>query len=207
MVKTESEYDDDDYTGTGMSASKRRRSSNNFTSSRYEDDAGSPSDDGDITPGSKRKRSALSGDFQMSISRQNLSETEKRQNHIKSEKQRRDLIKAQYEVLDELVPGLKGGKSGLSRADVLDAIAEEVLTNVAGNDAMEELLKQLPDVVISERVGDEDDADGDGDEDEHYQGGEAANNNRGRQSYGTARPSSRGGFEGSGTKHSGDAGG
>lgn len=43
--------------------------------------------------------------------RRSLTEEEKRQNHIKSEKHRRDLIKNQYECLDDLVLGIKTDKS------------------------------------------------------------------------------------------------
>ncbi|KAF2768080.1 hypothetical protein EJ03DRAFT_250310, partial [Teratosphaeria nubilosa] len=54
-----------------------------------------------------------------SKSRQNLSEQEKRQNHILSEQRRRNIIKTGYAELDQLVPVLNGGKSGLSKADAL----------------------------------------------------------------------------------------
>jgi hypothetical protein len=70
----------------------------------------------------------------------NLTEEEKRQNHIRSEKTRRDLIKWQYDALDDLVPGLKSGKSGLSRADVLLEIVGYVENVKLGNEKMEEIL-------------------------------------------------------------------
>jgi hypothetical protein len=169
-VKTEhdSDYDEDDVTGTASSnrnlqATKRRKSTNNFTSPQAEvdDDEEDISDD-DATPGSKRKRGNTL------TNRQNLTEAEKRQNHIKSEKMRRDLIKIQYDTLDELVPALKGGKSGLSRADILNEITEYVEVVMAGNKAMEKMLRDRED------QGYDEDGEGDYDEESDDDGGQAS---------------------------------
>ncbi|EMC96692.1 hypothetical protein BAUCODRAFT_51616, partial [Baudoinia panamericana UAMH 10762] len=49
--------------------------------------------------------------------RQTLTEEEKRRNHIRSEQNRRDIMKDNFGRINHLVPALNGGKSGLSRAD------------------------------------------------------------------------------------------
>jgi hypothetical protein len=51
--------------------------------------------------------------------RQNLSDKQKRENHIMSEKKRRQLIKTGYADLNKLVPALAEGKTGLSRSESL----------------------------------------------------------------------------------------
>ncbi|KAF1826257.1 uncharacterized protein K489DRAFT_303288, partial [Dissoconium aciculare CBS 342.82] len=51
--------------------------------------------------------------------RQNLSDKQKRENHIMSEKKRRQLIKTGYADLNKLVPALAGGKNGMSRSESL----------------------------------------------------------------------------------------
>ncbi len=118
----------------GTTNNKRRKSSNAipYPDSDSEEDA-SGSDDGE--PSSSRKRRS-----RKSQSRQNLSLEDKRKNHIQSEKMRRDLIKLQYESLDEMVPGLKNGKSGLSRADVLEEICEYIRALELGNEQVKKML-------------------------------------------------------------------
>ncbi|KEQ60551.1 uncharacterized protein M437DRAFT_13513, partial [Aureobasidium melanogenum CBS 110374] len=51
------------------------------------------------------------------IARKNLTEDQKRSNHIRSEQKRRNIIKQGYEDLNELVPNLKTG--GFSKSAVL----------------------------------------------------------------------------------------
>lgn len=51
--------------------------------------------------------------------KENLSDHQKRANHIQSEKKRRELINKGYQDLNELVPSLQHGKSGLSRSECL----------------------------------------------------------------------------------------
>ena len=122
--------------------SKRRKMSPTGRASPGSQEYGTPRVNESESPepssksGSKKKSRAAT---QASKSN-NLTEEEKRQNHIRSEKTRRDLIKWQYDALDELVPGLKSGKSGLSRADVLLEIVGYVENVKLGNEKMEELL-------------------------------------------------------------------
>ncbi|KAF6834341.1 BHLH family transcription factor [Colletotrichum plurivorum] len=54
--------------------------------------------------------------------RENLSEAQKRENHIRSEQKRRTLIKEGFDDLCDLVPGLKGG--GFSKSTMLTMAAE-----------------------------------------------------------------------------------
>lgn len=81
-------------------------------------------------------------------SRHNLSEAEKRANHIHSEQKRRNVIKCGMEDLQHLVPNLKGGKSGLSRADQVQEVYAFVKEIVSGNEQIEQLLRlSLDDMV------------------------------------------------------------
>lgn len=129
---SEDEYDED----RGYSA-KRRKMSSTVRSpiSRSASPSSMTSPPNKASSSSKKKGRAAQP-------RQNLTEDEKRRNHIISEKSRRDLIKLQYDSLDSLVPGLKGGKSGLSRSDVLSEIVTYVESVIDGNKAMEELLEE-----------------------------------------------------------------
>jgi hypothetical protein len=122
-----------------MSSAKRRKSTlGNARSPAEDDEEAVRSSSEELTPtGSKRNRGKS-----ISQARQNLTDTQKRENHIKSEKMRRDLIKIQYDTLDELVPALKGGKSGLSRADILNEITEYVETVQFGNQAVGNALQR-----------------------------------------------------------------
>jgi hypothetical protein len=56
-------------------------------------------------PARKRKRSSSGS---QKAPRKNLTELQKRENHIKSEKKRRDTIKDGFDDLLDLVPGAKG---------------------------------------------------------------------------------------------------
>ncbi|RMZ71258.1 HLH transcription factor [Pyrenophora seminiperda CCB06] len=62
----------------------------------------------------KKKRTAAAA---QKTHRENLTEEQKRSNHILSEQKRRDLIKQGYKDLNEVVPAVRGG--GLSKSQVL----------------------------------------------------------------------------------------
>ncbi|KAK1997615.1 helix-loop-helix DNA-binding domain-containing protein [Colletotrichum falcatum] len=66
--------------------------------------------------------------------RENLTEAQKRENHIKSEQKRRTLIKEGFDDLCELVPGLKGG--GFSKSTMLTMAAEWLEDIMKGNDEL-----------------------------------------------------------------------
>ena len=133
----EDSADDDDEVATpsyGKGAAKRKKSSK----------AAGRDDGSNVSPSSSAGRPSSSiKKSRNSQSRQNLSDEQKRQNHIRSEKHRRDLIKSQYDQLDNLVPALKNGKTNMSRADVLEAIVAYVESTVAGNVTMEGNIARL----------------------------------------------------------------
>lgn len=70
--------------------------------------------------------------------RENLTEAQKRENHIKSEQKRRTLIKDGFDDIQEIVPELKG--SGLSKSVILTAAGDYLDRVLAGNS---DLLKKL----------------------------------------------------------------
>ncbi|KAK8200530.1 uncharacterized protein BKA78DRAFT_238518, partial [Phyllosticta capitalensis] len=63
--------------------------------------------------------------------RENLTEEQKRSNHILSEQKRRNLIKNGFTELNELVPGLKAG--GFSKSAMLMEAAKFLETMILGN--------------------------------------------------------------------------
>jgi hypothetical protein len=73
--------------------------------------------------------------------RENLTEEQKRENHIKSEQKRRTLIREGFEDLGELVPGLKGG--GFSKSAVLIMAADWLEELIQGNEVLQHRLDQL----------------------------------------------------------------
>jgi hypothetical protein len=64
--------------------------------------------------------------------RENLTEEQKRNNHILSEQKRRDLIKQGYKDLNEVVPAVRGG--GLSKSQVLVEAAAFLEKLIEDND-------------------------------------------------------------------------
>lgn len=73
--------------------------------------------------------------------RENLTEDQKRENHIKSEQKRRTLIREGFEDLGELVPGLRGG--GFSKSAVLIMSADWLEELIQGNEALRQQLAQM----------------------------------------------------------------
>jgi hypothetical protein len=65
--------------------------------------------------------------------RENLTEEQKRSNHILSEQKRRDLIKQGYKDLNEVVPAVRGG--GLSKSQVLVEAATFLEKLIEDNDS------------------------------------------------------------------------
>ncbi|KAL2021186.1 hypothetical protein VTK56DRAFT_7492 [Thermocarpiscus australiensis] len=70
--------------------------------------------------------------------RENLTEEQKRENHIKSEQKRRDIIKVGFDYLRAIVPSIRGGDH--SRAAVLNMTADWLEELVAGNQKLREML-------------------------------------------------------------------
>jgi hypothetical protein len=87
----------------------------------------------------KRRKSAAAAAAK--AVRENLTEEQKRENHIKSEQKRRTLIREGFEDLGELVPGLKGG--GFSKSAVLIMAADWLEELIHGNEILQRRLDQL----------------------------------------------------------------
>ncbi|KAI9832326.1 MAG: hypothetical protein M1826_002012 [Phylliscum demangeonii] len=73
--------------------------------------------------------------------RENLSEEQKRSNHILSEQKRRNLIKQGFDDLCTLVPDLSGG--GFSKSAILTQAADWLEDLLAGNEELRSILASL----------------------------------------------------------------
>lgn len=88
--------------------------------------------------GKRRKSGAASS---AKVPRENLTEEQKRENHIKSEQKRRTLIKEGFDDLCDLVPGLRGG--GFSKSTMLSMAAESLDELLKGNEQLIERLAEI----------------------------------------------------------------
>ncbi|KAL2694461.1 hypothetical protein Neosp_001039 [[Neocosmospora] mangrovei] len=86
----------------------------------------------------KRRKSMANG---AKAARENLTEEQKRENHIRSEQKRRTLIKEGFEDLCDLVPGLRGG--GFSKSTMLTMAAEWLDDLLKGNEVLSAQLAAL----------------------------------------------------------------
>ncbi|KAK4111177.1 hypothetical protein N656DRAFT_681887, partial [Canariomyces notabilis] len=80
--------------------------------------------------------SASSGSGGAKQPRANLTDEQKRENHIRSEQKRRDLIKDHFNDLGAIVPALKSG--GYSKAVMLNLSADWLVEVMAGNQRLME---------------------------------------------------------------------
>ncbi|KAL3960117.1 hypothetical protein ACCO45_005234 [Purpureocillium lilacinum] len=116
--KNAADEDEDDEVNSSKSGKKRKpRSERNGTSPLS-----------DATASSRRRKSTANG---AKPPRENLTEEQKRENHIRSEQKRRTLIKEGFDDLGDLVPGLKGG--GFSKSTTLAMAAEWLEDLLRGN--------------------------------------------------------------------------
>lgn len=131
----EEEEEEDDYKATTSSkaAGKKRRPGKKTN-------AEPASGDGGDFNHKRRKSTAVSASASKAP-RENLTEDQKRENHIKSEQKRRSLIKEGFDDLHELVPGLRGG--GFSKSAILIMTADWLETLIKGN---EELRRRIDDM-------------------------------------------------------------
>lgn len=119
------EEDDSTAESTGKGSKKRKGKA---------DGPGAPGENG--TSGKRRKSGTGA-----KAARENLSEAQKRENHIRSEQKRRTLIKEGFDDLCELVPGLKGG--GFSKSTMLTMAAEWLEDMLKGNQQLTSQLAAL----------------------------------------------------------------
>ncbi|KAK6447407.1 hypothetical protein FP744_10003657 [Trichoderma asperellum] len=129
-IKKDTGDDDENESANGIksAAAKRRKA-------KGERNGSVSSPPMDASTGGKRRKSNVNG---VKPARENLSEEQKRENHIRSEQKRRTLIKEGFDDLCDLVPGLKGG--GFSKSTMLTMTAEWLEEILLGN---RELAAQL----------------------------------------------------------------
>ncbi|KFY44394.1 hypothetical protein V495_03484 [Pseudogymnoascus sp. VKM F-4514 (FW-929)] len=132
-------YDDDETDNKGLltpsSAKPRKRRPKSF---------GTPSGDSQTRaspPLHKRLKPTSTSLATPKMARENLTEDQKRENHIKSEQKRRTLIKEGFEDLNELVPELRGG--GFSKSAVLVMAADWLEELIRRNDGLRVQLAEL----------------------------------------------------------------
>ncbi|MCJ1313291.1 hypothetical protein MMC25_006968 [Agyrium rufum] len=92
------------------------------------------------TGGSARKQSSP-GPGGSRASRDNLTEAQKRANHVLSERKRRDLIKQGFDDLSEMVPELRAG--GVSKSQMLVLVGDWLEDLVQGNVNLKRQLDEL----------------------------------------------------------------
>ena len=101
-------------------------------------------EEGSTSPSSKsnqKRRKSSTGTAAAKPSRENLTEEQKRENHIKSEQKRRTLIREGFEDLNNLVPGLRGG--GFSKSAVLIMSADWLENLLQGNEVLQQRLDSM----------------------------------------------------------------
>ena len=131
--KFEAEADDDDESpapATNKAGTKKRKSIKKT-------DSPTPSSE----QNAKRRKSAAAANAAAKTARENLTEDQKRENHIKSEQKRRTLIREGFEDLGELVPGLRGG--GFSKSAVLIMAADWLEELIQGNEVLRRRLDSM----------------------------------------------------------------
>lgn len=129
-AKEESQDVDEDASGTGSKATRKRRPKADYPAST------SPAS----RDGSGRRRKSVAN-AASKAARENLTEEQKRENHIRSEQKRRTLIKEGFDDLCDIVPGLKGG--GFSKSTMLTMSAEWLEDLLKGNEQLKAQLAEL----------------------------------------------------------------
>jgi hypothetical protein len=133
--KFQEDADDDEdspASATNRAGSKKRKATKETSSN----DSPTPSE-----LSHKRRKSAAAANAAAKTARENLTEDQKRENHIKSEQKRRTLIREGFEDLGELVPGLRGG--GFSKSAVLIMSADWLEDLIQGNEVLRRRLDAL----------------------------------------------------------------
>jgi hypothetical protein len=107
-------------------------------------------------PGSsaKRRKSSGKGGGGSKAPRENLTEDQKRENHIKSEQKRREVIKKGFEDLCDLVPEAKGGQ--FSKSAILVMTGDWLEQMLQGNEILRAQARSMgldPDALDSSANG------------------------------------------------------
>ncbi|KAK0386504.1 hypothetical protein NLU13_6339 [Sarocladium strictum] len=131
IMKAESNADDEEEAEeTSSSKASRRR--------KPKSEQGQDSSPPASSEAGKRRKSTTNGN---KAARENLTEEQKRENHIKSEQKRRTLIKEGFDDLCDLIPGLQS--RGLSKSTMLTMAAEYLEQLLQGNKELSEQLAVL----------------------------------------------------------------
>jgi len=101
----------------------------------------SPPSDETVGPSSKKRRRSMADGSSPPKTRENLSEEQKRENHIKSEQKRRTMIKEGFEDLAKVVPGLHNG--GMSKSGMLQVAGKFLGDLLEGNDRLRKQLEAV----------------------------------------------------------------
>jgi Helix-loop-helix DNA-binding domain len=129
--KMKEEDDDEDEDGVAVKGPRKRRTKSIAAPSSTTTTQSPP-------PPKRRKSGSSSATKPI---RENLTEDQKRENHIKSEQKRRTLIKEGFDDLNELVPDLRGG--GHSKSVVLVMAADWLENLINGNKILKARLQEL----------------------------------------------------------------
>lgn len=135
-VGLDEDDEDDDAASTSTTKTARKRKPKTEGASGL---SSSPADNGTNGAGGRRRKSAAVNGAK--ANRENLSEEQKRENHIKSEQKRRTLIKEGFDDLCHIVPGLRGG--GFSKSTMLGMTAEWLEDMLKGNQELDAQLAAL----------------------------------------------------------------
>lgn len=127
-AKREDEDDDEEPHSAVSKTSARKRKQKG-------DPAHSPGAVAEGTGSGKRRKSSAAA------KRENLTEDQKRENHINSEKKRRKVIQTGFENLAVMVPAIKGGNP--SKSAMLEAAVAWLEELLDGNEALKAQLSQL----------------------------------------------------------------
>lgn len=137
--KYEEGSDEEDDVKPKASSSKQNGKKRKPAKKIKEDD--SPAAETTEQSNKRRKSAAASAAAAAKATRENLTEDQKRENHIKSEQKRRSLIKEGFDDLNELVPGLRGG--GFSKSAVLIMTADWLENILQGNEELKARLEEM----------------------------------------------------------------
>ncbi|KUI67094.1 hypothetical protein VM1G_03232 [Cytospora mali] len=125
--KRDEDEDDEDEPQSAVSktSARKRKQKGEVANSPGAEGAGS---------GKRRKSSAA-------VKRENLTEDQKRENHINSEKKRRKVIQVGFENLSHIVPDIKGGNP--SKSAMLEATVAWLQDLLDGNETLKAQMSQL----------------------------------------------------------------
>lgn len=126
-------YEEDDDKPSSKEKGRRK------TKSENQNTESSPS--AEAAPGSAAAKRRKPGANGVKPPRENLSEEQKRENHIKSEQKRRTLIKEGFDDLCELIPGLRSG--GFSKSAMLSIAGDWLEELLEGNEALTRQLAEI----------------------------------------------------------------